>query len=282
MNEVLTPRRRRRRHSAGELVGTHAFGSLAVVLCAGPILLVALASFRSTLFSDLSPAPENWTLANYSALLGDPVVLRWIVNSLLVAAAVTALTVVVDVLAAFAFAKLRFPGRTAVFGMLLATLMLPFSVTLLPTYLIASRLNLVDTYAGLIVPAIAGPFGVYLLRQFILKIPESLMDAARIDGASTLRIFCSVVLPLCLQPMAVLAIFVFVANWNSFLWPLLITQSDDVKTIPVGMAVTNTQFSVNVNGITAMAMLSLVPMAVLFLSFQRYFIRGVLAGAFKG
>ncbi|MEV5764856.1 carbohydrate ABC transporter permease [Micromonospora sp. NPDC052213] len=282
MNEALTRRRRRRRHSAGELVGTHAAGLLAVVLCAGPILLVALASFRSTLFSDLSPAPENWTLANYSALLGDPVVLRWIVNSLLVAAAVTALTVAVDVLAAFAFAKLRFPGRTAVFGMLLATLMLPFSVTLLPTYLIASRLNLVDTYAGLIVPAIAGPFGVYLLRQFILKIPESLMDAARIDGASTLRIFRSVVLPLCLQPMAVLAIFVFVANWNSFLWPLLIAQSDDVKTIPVGMAVTNTQFSVNVNGITAMAMLSLLPMAVLFLSFQRYFIRGVLAGAFKG
>ncbi|MFF5263775.1 carbohydrate ABC transporter permease [Actinomadura viridis] len=263
-------------------LGTHIAALVAVVLCAGPILLVALASFRMDLFSDISLRPENWTLGNYTALLGDPEVLRWITNSLLVGVAVTVLTVVVDVLAAFAFAKMRFPGRAAAFGLLLATLMLPFSVTLLPTYLIASRLGMVDTYAGLIVPAIAGPLGVYLLRQFILKIPDSLMDAARIDGASQLRIFRSVVLPLCLQPMAVLAIFVFVANWNSFLWPLLMAQSDDLKTITVGMATNNTQFSQNINGTTAMAMLSLVPMAVLFLAFQRYFIRGVLAGAFKG
>jgi ABC-type glycerol-3-phosphate transport system permease component len=273
---------RRRTTSRGALIGRHAAALVVVVLCAGPILLVALASFRTSLFSDLSLRAENWTFANYTALLGDPAVLRWIMNSLLVGAVVTALTVVVDVLAAFAFAKMRFPGRAGAFGLLLATLMLPFSVTLLPTYLIASRLGMVDTYSGLIVPAIAGPLGVYLLRQFILKIPDSLMDAARIDGASQLRVFRSVVLPLCLQPMAVLAIFVFVANWNSFLWPLLMAQSDELKTITVGMATSNTQFSQNVNGTTAMAMLSLVPMAALFLAFQRYFIRGVLAGAFKG
>lgn len=281
MSEAL-PRRRRRRQPLGVVLGTHAGAVLAVLLCATPIVLVALASVRSSVFSDFSLAAENWTTANYTALLGDPLVLRWIMNSLLVGAVVTVLTVAVDVLAAFAFAKLPFPGRSAAFGLLLATLMVPVSVTLLPTYLIANRLHLVDTYAGLIVPAIAGPFGVYLLRQFILKIPDSLMDAARIDGASPFRVFRSVVLPLCLQPMAVLAIFVFVANWNSFLWPLLMAQSDDMKTITVGMATSNTQFSQNVNGITAMAMFSLLPMAVLFLAFQRYFIRGVLAGAFKG
>jgi ABC-type glycerol-3-phosphate transport system permease component len=282
MSDASTLRPRRRRHSLGGLLGTHVAAVVAVVLCAGPILLVAFASFRSSLFSDFSLAPQNWTPANYTTLLGDPVVLRWIMNSLLVAALVTALTVAVDMLAAYAFAKVAFPGRTAAFGLLLATLMLPFSVTLLPAYLIANRLGMVDSYAGLIVPAIAGPFGVYLLRQFILKIPESLMDAARMDGASQLRIFRSVVVPLCLQPMAVLAIFVFVANWNSFIWPLLMAQSEEIKTIPVGMATSNTQFSQNVNGLTAMAMLSLLPMAVLFLAFQRYFIRGVLAGAFKG
>lgn len=281
MSEAL-PRRRRRRQPLGVVLGTHAGAVLAVLLCATPIVLVALASVRSSVFSDFSLAAENWTTANYTALLGDPLVLRWIMNSLLVGAVVTVLTVAVDVLAAFAFAKLPFPGRSAAFGLLLATLMVPVSVTLLPTYLIANRLHLVDTYAGLIVPAIAGPFGVYLLRQFILKIPDSLMDAARMDGASPFRVFRSVVLPLCLQPMAVLAIFVFVANWNSFLWPLLMAQSDDMKTITVGMATSNTQFSQNVNGITAMAMFSLLPMAVLFLAFQRYFIRGVLAGAFKG
>ncbi|MGW5667429.1 carbohydrate ABC transporter permease [Micromonospora sp. NPDC003776] len=281
MSEAL-PRRRRRRQPLGVVLGTHAGAVLAVLLCATPIVLVALASVRSSVFSDFSLAAENWTTANYTALFSDPLVLRWIMNSLLVGAVVTVLTVAVDVLAAFAFAKLPFPGRSAAFALLLATLMLPVSVTLLPTYLIANRLHLVDTYAGLIVPAIAGPFGVYLLRQFILKIPDSLMDAARIDGASPFRVFRSVVLPLCLQPMAVLAIFVFVANWNSFLWPLLMAQSDDMKTITVGMATSNTQFSQNVNGITAMAMFSLLPMAILFLAFQRYFIRGVLAGAFKG
>jgi ABC-type glycerol-3-phosphate transport system permease component len=198
-----------------------------------------------------------------------------------VGVAVTALTVLVDLLAAFAFAKISFPGRAASFGLLLATLMLPFSVTLVPTYLIANDLNMVDRYSGLIVPALAGPFGVYLLRQFIMKIPDSLIDAARIDGASYPRIFTHVVVPLCLQPMAVLAIFVFVANWNSFIWPLLIAQSDEMKTLTVGMATTNTQFDTNVNGLTAVAVFSLLPMAGLFIAFQRYFIRGVLAGAFK-
>lgn len=273
--------RMRRRTSLPAFVGTHLAAIVASVLCAGPILLVVFASFRATVFSEFSLAPETWTVSNYEELFTNPLMLRWIMNSFIVGATVTVLTVVVDLLAAFAFAKLAFPGRAASFGLLLATLMLPFSVTLVPTYLIADSLHMVDSYWGLIVPAIAGPFGVYLLRQFILKIPDALVEAARIDGASYPRIFLHVILPLCLQPMAVLAIFTFVASWNSFVWPLLMAQSEEMKTLTVGIATTSTQFSQNVNGMTAVAVFSLLPMAALFLAFQRYFIRGVLAGAFK-
>ncbi|WP_425554383.1 carbohydrate ABC transporter permease [Kribbella sancticallisti] len=242
---------------------------------------MVVVSLKSTTFLEFSLSPATWTLQNYREVFNDPLVPRYVANSLFVGGAVTALTVLVDLLAAYAFAKLRFPGRDLSFGLLLATLMLPFSATLVPVYLIAARLGMVDTYAGLIIPSLAGPFGVFLLRQFIRGIPDSLLESARIDGASELRIFGSVVLPLCLQPMAVLAIFTFVGSWNSFLWPLLMAQSAEMRTLTVGIATTNTQFTQNIGGTTAVAMLSLLPMAILFVGFQRYFVRGVLAGALK-
>ncbi|GAA1613594.1 MULTISPECIES: carbohydrate ABC transporter permease [Kribbella] len=262
-------------------VAMHLAATLASVVFAGPILIVVVVSLTSTTVLDLSLSPSHWTFLNYRQVLGDPLVPRYILNSVVVGLAVTALTVVIDLLAAFAYAKLRFPGRDLSFGLLLATMMLPFSATLVPVYLIASKLGMVDSYTGLIVPALAGPFGVFMLRQFIRGIPDTLLDAARIDGASYLRIFANIIVPLCYQPMAVLAIFTFVGSWNSFLWPLLIAQSEEMRTLTVGIATTNTQFTQNIGGITAVAVLSLLPMALLFVVFQRYFIRGVLAGAVK-
>ncbi|GAA1560637.1 carbohydrate ABC transporter permease [Kribbella sancticallisti] len=263
------------------LLAMHLTATLTSLLFAAPVLIVVVVSLKSTTFLEFSLSPATWTLQNYREVFNDPLVPRYVANSLFVGGAVTALTVLVDLLAAYAFAKLRFPGRDLSFGLLLATLMLPFSATLVPVYLIAARLGMVDTYAGLIIPSLAGPFGVFLLRQFIRGIPDSLLESARIDGASELRIFGSVVLPLCLQPMAVLAIFTFVGSWNSFLWPLLMAQSAEMRTLTVGIATTNTQFTQNIGGTTAVAMLSLLPMAILFVGFQRYFVRGVLAGALK-
>ncbi|HVX46821.1 MAG TPA: carbohydrate ABC transporter permease [Mycobacteriales bacterium] len=280
---AINVRRRRRagpRQAIG-LVGLHTAGIIASILCAGPVLLIVLASLRTSTFARISFSVKTWTLQNYSTLAHNDVFMRWIGNSLLVAALVTLLTVVVDMLAAFAFAKINFPGRGILFALMLATLMVPFSATLVPVYLIASHLHMVNHYTGLVIPTVAGPFGVYLLRQFIRDIPDSLIEAARIDGASYLRVFAMIVLPLCRQPMAVLSIFTFVATWNSFLWPLLMAQSEDMMTLPVGIATTNTQFSQNVNGINAATVLSLLPMAILFAAFQRYFVRGVLAGAVK-
>lgn len=270
-----------RRRSLPAAVAMHATATLTSLVFAAPVLIVLVASLKSSTFLDFSWAPQSWSLRNYREVLSDPLFPRYIANSFVVGAAVTALTVLIDLLAAYAFAKLSFPGRDKAFGLLLATMMLPFSATLVPVYLIVGKLGWVDTYTGMVVPALAGPFGVFLLRQFIRGIPNSLLESARIDGASELRIFAAIVLPLCRQPMAVLAIFTFVGSWNSFLWPLLIAQSPEMRTLTVGIATTDTQFTQNIGGTTAVAVLSLLPMALLFLAFQRYFIRGVLAGALK-
>jgi multiple sugar transport system permease protein len=263
------------------IASVHAAAIVASVVSAGPVLLVVLASLHDSVYADYSVTVTDWTLTNYRRLFSNELFVRWILNSVWVAAAVTALTVAVDILAAYAFAKIRFVGRDISFKAMLATMMLPFSATLVPVYLLASDLGMVDHYSGLIVPAAAGPFGVYLLRQFVAGIPDSLMEAARIDGANHWWIFRQVVLPLCKQPMAVLAIFTFVANWNSFLWPLLMAQSEHMMTLPVGIATTNTQFTQNISLITAGAVISILPMALLFAAFQRYFVGGVLAGALK-
>lgn len=272
-------RARMRKHAATASV--HLAALVVSFVCAAPVVLVAIASLHHSVYADFSMRVSEWTLANYRDLFSNATFVRWILNSLFVAAAVTLLTVAVDMLAAFAFGKLRFFGREVAFRVMLATMMLPFSATLVPVYLIASHFGMIDHYSGLIVPAAAGPFGVYLLRQFVLSIPDSLMEAARIDGANHWWVFVRVVVPLCRQPMAVLAIFTFVANWNSFLWPLLIAQSEDRMTLPVGIATTNTQFTQNVSLITAGAVISILPMALLFVAAQRYFVRGVLAGAVK-
>jgi multiple sugar transport system permease protein len=274
-------RRRTRQHRGLASVGVHLAGVVASLVFAGPVLLIVITSLH-TRFGDVGLAVQHWTLVNYQNLLNNHAFLRWIFNSLLVATLATLAMVAVDVLAAFAFGKISFPGRRIAFGVMLATLMLPFSVTLVPVYLIAMHLGMIDHYSGLVVPTLAGPFGVYLLRQFIRGIPNSLIESARIDGASYPRVFVSIILPLCRQPMAVLAIFTFVANWNSFLWPLLVAQSETIMTLPVGIATTNTQFTQNISGITAATVVSLLPMAIIFIACQRYFVRGVIAGAVKG
>jgi ABC-type glycerol-3-phosphate transport system permease component len=262
---------------------THLFGILVVLLCLSPVLFLLNASFRNVAtYQDFGFALSGWTLSNYLDLFETTSMGRWIANTLFVSAAITVLTVIVDLMAAFAFAKLKFRGRNALFLILISTMMLPFSITLVPTYLLAVRYGLTDSYQGLILPALSGPIGVYLLRQFILTIPDALLEAARIDGASSLRIFLAIVAPLSLQPMAVLAVFSFVNSWNSFLWPLLIAQSDEMKTLTVGIATTHLQYSDNLGGITAGVMISLIPMVVLFFLFQRFYLQGITVGAIKG
>lgn len=277
----VAPRPRSRR-SIRELALVHLLAVITVALCALPVLIVLVASLKNASFANLSPFTGGWTLQNYGALLKGDQLPRWVLNSLVVAVAVTVLTVIIDLLAGFAFAKLHFRGRSLLFMLLISTLMLPFSITLVPTYLLVARYGMVDSFPGLILPMLSGPLGVYLMRQFISGIPDALLEAATIDGASIFRVFGQIVVPLCLQPIAVLAVFTFVGAWNNFLWPLLIAQSDEMKTLTVGIATTNLQFKQNLGNICAQAILSLAPMLILFIAFQRFFVKGITAGAFKG
>jgi multiple sugar transport system permease protein len=283
MSEVRVAGRRRSSRHTGRAVTTHLLAIVVSAICAVPVLIVLAASLKPmSSFSNLSLTSGGWSLDNYTRLLTGEQLPRWVLNSFVVGIVVTALTVAIDLMAGFAFAKLKFRGREPMFILLISTLMLPFSITLVPTYLLAARYGLVDTYPGLILPLLAGPLGVYLMRQFIKGIPDALVEAATIDGASLPRIFLRIITPLCAQPVAVLTVFTFVSTWNAFLWPLLIAQSDEMKTLTVGIATTNLQFEQNLGSVTAQAILSLVPMLILFVAFQRFFLRGITAGAFKG
>ncbi|GAA1659657.1 hypothetical protein GCM10009765_06260 [Fodinicola feengrottensis] len=259
------------------------FAIIVTFACVAPIALIVFASFRDVhTFNDLSLSFSGWSLAGYQQLFALGTIQTWLFNTVLVSTVGTVLTVLVDLMAAFAFSKLKWRGRDSVFLLLISTMMLPFSVTLVPTYLIANSLGLTDNYAALILPGLSAPLGTFLLRQFVRGIPDELLESARVDGASNARIFVSMIVPLSAQPMAVLAILTFVANWNNFLWPLLVIQTDSLKTLTVGLATTSTEFSVDLSSLTATTVISLVPMAILFFAFQRYFLRGVTAGAVKG
>lgn len=256
---------------------------IVMLVCLLPIALIVIASFHDVrTFSDLTFGVRGWTVRAYRELFALGTVPQWLFNTLLVCIVSTALVLIVDMLAAYAFSKIDFRGRTGLFMVLLSTMMLPFSVTLVPTYLLANSLGLIDTYAGLILPGLSGPIGVFLLRQFMRGIPDEILEAARIDGAGHPTIFLRIVAPLCLQPMAILAILTFVANWNGFIWPLLVIQSDSLKTLTVGLATTNTEFVDSISNLTAATVLSVVPMACLFFAFQRYFLSGLTTGATKG
>lgn len=263
-------------------VTTHAWLILLAVISSGPIVFVVLASFRQVgSFDSLMDGSAPFTLENYLEVFSDSVSVRWLINSIIVSIAVTILTVIVDLLAGYAFAKLPFAGSGLLMSAMISTVMIPFSVTLLPNYVLVARLGMVDTYAGLIIPLLSAPIGVYLMRQFIMQIPDALLDAAKIDGASPLRIFFDIVVPLTRQPVIVLAVFTFVNTWNSFIWPLLIAQSEDKRTLTVGIATQSLQNSQNLGAMTAETVISMLPTLLVFVVFQRYFLAGLTAGSVK-
>lgn len=261
---------------------THMMLSLVVLASIGPVLFVVVASFRPiTSFDSLASSTAQFTLANYLGVFADKVSIQWLLNSIIVTCAVTVLTVMVDLLAGYVFAKLKFKGSGLLLSAMLATVMVPFAVTLLPNYVLVARLGLVNTYAGLIIPLLSAPVGVYLMRQFIAEIPDALLEAAKIDGANPLQILLKIIVPLARQPAIVLAVFTFVNTWNSFLWPLLIAQSEDKRTLIVGIATQSLQHTQNLGAMTAQTVISMVPTLVVFAIFQRYFLMGLTAGSVK-
>jgi multiple sugar transport system permease protein len=259
-----------------------------------PVLLTMLVPFAWMVFLSLQPgsggelslgalARARFTLDHYAELLRASSFPRYLVNSLVVAAVVVAGNVITGAMVGYALARKSFFGRGALTWGVIATLMLPKQVLMIPLYLVLARLHLLDTYAALILPFFVDAFSIFLVRQYVTQLPPELEDAARVDGAGELRIFATIVMPLLRPALAVVAINSFLLNWNSFLFPLIFTNSNRLRTLPVGLALfAQGEHATDWGLLMAGSTISALPVLAAFLVFQRHIIEGVTAGAEKG
>lgn len=224
--------------------------------------------------------PTKVEFSEFARLLSRSEIDSWLINTTVYAVVSVVLVLILASLAAFAFAKQDFPGRNAVFWLMLAMLMVPYHLTLIPQFILVAHLGGLNTYWGLILPTLANVQALFLMRQFIAEIPDELLDAARIDGAGELRIFWSIVLPELKPILATLGVFVFLWHWNDFLWPLVANTDSSMYTLTVGLASLN-QEETSLATIMAGAVITFVPVLVIFLFLQRYFVRGVTMTGIK-
>lgn len=229
----------------------------------------------------LVPWPPKWS--NYPDALKIAPFGRFFLNSLFIAVTVTVSSLLLNSLAAYGFAKFKFKGRDTVFMALLASMMIPGQVTMIPSFLMLKNLGWLDTYAGLIVPGVAGAFGIFFLRQYMLTLPDELFDAARIDGATEMGIFWRIVLPLAKPALATLAIFTFMGSWNDFLGPLIVVKSEEMRTLPLAVsALSAGHYVMSWPLLMAGACFVILPVIVVYLVAQRYFVEGIALGSVKG
>jgi multiple sugar transport system permease protein len=231
--------------------------------------------------------PAHPTLDNYKSLFSSehveefPVV-RWFLNSVAISLAATFLVLVVASSAAYAFARLKFRGREALFLVVLATMMVPGQVMVIPVFLIVQKLGMFNSYPGIVLPGLGGAFGVFLLRQFFLQLPIELEEAAYIDGAGYFTVFRRIILPLSKPALATLAIFTFMASWNDFVWPLIITDDVSMRTLPVGLTIFQGRYTLEYGLTMAAAAITTAPMIVAFLFFQKRITEGIALQGLKG
>jgi multiple sugar transport system permease protein len=227
--------------------------------------------------------PTHPTLKNWEKLLVGMPTLRWLLNSFIAASGVALLGVITSTLAGYAFGKKRFPGQNLLFWLLLLTMMLPKQISLIPLFIMMRDLKWFDTYFALIIPYAAYPFGIFLVKQFMQGIPNDLLDAAKIDGASEFGVFWHVVLPLTKPAVGALAIFAFMFGWNDYIWQLVVTNKQTMLTLPVGVSKLVAGWATIDIGVgMAGATLAFIPMLAIFLLFQDYFVKGITVGAVKG
>ena len=251
-----------------------------------PLLWMVVTAFKpSEEWLNPNWIPVNPTLENFTSIFNDrslPVV-NWFFNSLLIASLFTAAILILDSLAGYAYARLEFPGKNFLFGLMLATLVMPGIMFLIPNYLTVANLKWIGTIQGVIAPGFAGVFGVFFMRQFFQGLPRELEEAAYIDGAGIFRTFWSVVLPLSKGPIVTLGIITFLTSWNDFLWPLLILGGDRADlTLPVGLATLQGQYTFDYGKLMAGALVLTVPVLILYAFFQRYIIRSISMTGIKG
>ena len=288
---AVPPLRRQPRFTSGRLSGPWGRLALYVILIACAFLtLLPFAYMISTSLKSLGEVfttPIQWLPAelrwdNYITPLREHPIAHYFRNSLFVATAVTLLNLVTCSLAGYSFAKFHYPGRDLLFGTVLATMMIPLASMIIPLFIVVRDLGWVDSYLGLIIPAGTSAFGIFLMRQFMLAIPDDLLDAARLDGSSEPRIFFAIVLPMSKTALSSLAIFIFMWNWDSFFWPLLVATDDRYRTLPLGIALFESSYGTNYPQLMAVALLAMLPVLIAFLILQRNFIEALTMSGIKG
>ena len=255
------------------------------ILCLFPIIWVILSSFKpqSELFSfPLSFFPKKWTLENYSSALKQGDFLLYFKNTTFVAVLSTFIAVLINVMAGYALAKYEFKGRNFIFYCMIATLMIPLQVIMIPIFLQLKRLGMLNSLWGIIIPPAATPTGIFLARQYIVNLPNSMIESARIDGGKELFIFWRIIVPLSKPIIATIAIFSFMWRWNDYLWPLIVITDNKKQTIQQALASFVGQLQINWANLLAMTTISIIPVIVVFLRFQKYFMTGITNGAIKG
>jgi multiple sugar transport system permease protein len=281
-NDPLPSMARRQRFERVLLYTLLVIGALLALL---PMLWMLSASVMPAGEASTFPPhflPSRVTLEHYNALFTRLSLGRYLFNSALIAIVVTGLSLAVNSMAGYAFAKLRFRGRDRLFRALSAGLVLPVQVSMLPLFLLLKNLGLINTYWGVIIPGLASIFGIFLVRQYALSIPDEMLDAARVDGASEFRIFRSIVVPGILPILATLAIWTFLATWNDFMWPLIVLSDESRYTLPVALANLSGEHVQDTELMMAGSVITVIPVMLVFLFLQRYYIQGVMAGSVKG
>jgi ABC-type glycerol-3-phosphate transport system permease component len=228
---------------------------------------------------DLVPSTFVWS--NFSDAWNKLPWDQFYINSIAIAAIAVPITVFINLLAGYTFAKYKFPGRDILFLLMISTLMIPIQVIMVPEFLIVAKLGWVNTWWGVLVPRAAEAFGLFMVRQFMVSIPDELIEAARLDGAGEFTIFRRVVLPLSWPVIAVLSIFTFMWRWNDFAWPLVVLQEQSSYTVPLGLSLMQGQYFTDWTGLMSMSLLSIIPMMLVFIFFQRYFIQGIASTGLK-
>lgn len=249
-----------------------------------PLIWMVMASFMPSGDASSVPPPffpRKVTLDQYIGLFTRLHLGRSLFNSALLSIVVTFISLVVNSMAGYAFAKYRFRGRAPLFKLLIASMVIPAQVTMLPLFLLLNKLGLINTYFGVIIPGMASIFGIFLIRQFALSIPDSLLEAARMDGAGDFRVYWSVILPLCKPILVTLAIFTFMGTWNDFLWPLIVMTDDSMYTLPVALANLAGEHVQDTELMMAGSVMTVLPVLVVFAAVQKYYLAGIMAGSVK-
>jgi alpha-1,4-digalacturonate transport system permease protein len=283
--QPTAPVHRRRRRVDLPTVLAYVCLVLGAAIMFGPVLWVVLSSFKGLNEIYRFPPtflPEQWILTNYTEALQRFPFLRYLANSVTVTVVATLITLAINSMAAFALSKYVFRGRDVIFLIILGTLMIPLQVIMLPVYLVIAKLGMANTLWGIIIPPAATPTGVFLLRQYMLTLPDELLEAARIDGAGEFRIYWQIILPLTAPALAVLTVFSIMWRWNDFLWPLIVINQDRLFTLQLGLARFRGELVTDWHYVLAMTVLSIVPITLVFAVLQRYLVSGIATTGLKG